>query len=62
MTVWPYQALSAIHAAQRMWGGPIAQVIEDEIMAHYDHLRWLGDRGRTNLLIEQILDLEEKTR
>lgn len=56
------RAMSAIHAARQMWPGPIARVLEDEIMSTYDLLSWMGEKSRTKQLIEQVLALEEEAR
>jgi hypothetical protein len=63
LAIYPQQkqAIAAIHAARVLWPGPIARVLEEEIMATYEFLSWMGEKARTRQLIEQILTLHEQS-
>jgi hypothetical protein len=54
------RAMDAVHAARRLFPPTVARVVEEEIMATYEFLSWMGAKSRTRALIEQILDLEEE--
>jgi len=51
---------AAAAKATRLWPGVIGEVLADEIMTTLDLPSWLRTQGRTQRLIDAILNFEEK--